>query len=200
MVPHEAPPAIKPISAKKDDSSALTGRSMERIATDRDAVWQSNRAAGPSPATATALEVDTSKLPAAAARFIEPMRAKLTDALPEGDAWDYEIKLDGYRALLIQGKDGIRLLSRNNRTLADRFGEVVKAGSSIARETVLDGEIVALDEEGRLVIQHTAEPPDHDAADCVLRVRHPRVPRQGSARLAVVGSPHSVEQCRGWTR
>jgi bifunctional non-homologous end joining protein LigD len=145
----KAPPAMKPISPKKDDSSALTGRSMELIAADRDAVWHSNRAAAPAAGTGTAREVDTSKLPATTARFIEPMRAKLTDALPEGDAWDYEIKLDGYRALLIHGKDGVRLLSRNNRTLADRFSQVVKAGARLAAETVLDGEIVALDEQGR---------------------------------------------------
>jgi bifunctional non-homologous end joining protein LigD len=42
--------------------------------------------------------------------FIEPMAAQLVKKLPEGDDWIYEIKLDGYRGLLI--KDGQRVAIR----------------------------------------------------------------------------------------
>jgi len=69
--------------------------------------------------------------------------------LPEGDGWEYEVKLDGYRALGI-GSDGYsKLLSRNGKDLSGRFSAIAKALAKVPAETVIDGEIVALDENGR---------------------------------------------------
>lgn len=91
---------------------------------------------------------DLDQLPQSAMQFIEPMQCKLAAELPEGDDWQYEIKLDGYRALGI--KDGkAHLLSRRNNALNGRFPPIAKALETIEDGVILDGEIVALDEHGR---------------------------------------------------
>jgi bifunctional non-homologous end joining protein LigD len=61
-----------------------------------------------------------SKLPGPkiTASFIEPMLALSASSLPEGSAWEYELKLDGYRALAIKA-DTFRLRSRNDEDLGD---------------------------------------------------------------------------------
>ena len=47
--------------------------------------------------------------------FIEPMLCLAVEKLPEGPAWQYEVKLDGYRAIGVRTKGGIELWSRNKR-------------------------------------------------------------------------------------
>jgi bifunctional non-homologous end joining protein LigD len=81
--------------------------------------------------------------------FVEPMRAKLAEDLPAGDEWVYEIKLDGYRALALKTAGEAELRSRNNNLLNARFPGIVKALERLPTDTILDGEIVALDEDGR---------------------------------------------------
>ncbi len=50
-----------------------------------------------------------------AAYFIEPMLCLDVEKLPEGPAWQYEVKLDGYRAIAVRTKTGVELWSRNKR-------------------------------------------------------------------------------------
>ena len=121
-----------------EDMSAVSGRTMKQIASAGDRVWQSNRALP-----------DTTDLPQAKLAFVEPMRAKLVHELPAGAGWQFEIKLDGYRALLIRSETESQLLSRNNNSLAGRFKQIVRACQPVAPGTILDGEVVALDGEGR---------------------------------------------------
>ena len=85
----------------------------------------------------------------AAPRFIEPMRAALVDKLPDGPAWQYEIKLDGYRAVAIKTGREVELLSRNNLKLNSKFPKIAKGLAGLDDGTILDGEIVALDADGR---------------------------------------------------
>ena len=115
--------AAKTISTKQDDQSALTGRTMTQIAEARDATWHSNRTSVPG--------VDLDKLPRSELTFVEPMLAKPVPELPEGSHWQYEIKLDGYRALAIKDKGEARLLSRRNSTLTDKFGAITDACGSV---------------------------------------------------------------------
>jgi bifunctional non-homologous end joining protein LigD len=81
--------------------------------------------------------------------FIEPMLLLPSAELPEGDAWLAELKLDGYRSIAFKSQEKIHLRSRNNKDFSGRYPEVVKALSGMPDETVIDGEIVALDSDGR---------------------------------------------------
>ena len=83
------------------------------------------------------------------ASFIEPMLLQRTEALPEGPNWIIELKLDGYRALAIKSGGKVQLRSRNDNDFSARYPAITKALQPIPDETVIDGEVVALDEEGR---------------------------------------------------
>jgi DNA ligase D-like protein (predicted ligase) len=72
-----------------------------------------------------------------------------TEKLPEGGDWLYELKLDGYRAIAIKSSGKVHLRSRNDNDFSVRYPGIVKALNAMADETVIDGEVVALDEEGR---------------------------------------------------
>jgi bifunctional non-homologous end joining protein LigD len=73
------------------------------------------------------------------------MKAKLVDSMPSGD-WIYEIKFDGYRALVLRGGSEARVLSRNRKDLGRKFPEVTNSIAALnVQDATIDGEIVALD-------------------------------------------------------
>src|SRR6266536_59305 len=93
-------------------------------------------------------------LSSAKARFIEPMKARLVEQPPAAGDWIYELKFDGIRLIAVKNGSNISLFSRNKNELARRFPEIVEAIRNLpARECVIDGEVVALDEEGRSSFQ-----------------------------------------------
>src|SRR6266568_6339618 len=95
-----------------------------------------------------------SGLPSAKARFIEPMKAKPVEKPSIIGDWIYELKFDGIRLIAVKRDDKVSLLSRNQNELAGRFPEIVEAVKDLsARECVIDGEVVALDEQGRSSFQ-----------------------------------------------
>jgi bifunctional non-homologous end joining protein LigD len=78
------------------------------------------------------------------------MAALNTAKLPEGQQWLYEVKWDGYRALALKKNGTVRLLSRKGNDLTRDYPEIAEAVQGIAaKAALLDGEIVALDEQGR---------------------------------------------------
>src|SRR5271155_1419315 len=85
----------------------------------------------------------------ARAGFIEPMLLQRTEKLPEGPEWLIELKLDGYRALAIKSGGKVQLRSRNDNDFDSRYPGIVKALAAMPDETVIDGEVVALDQDGR---------------------------------------------------
>jgi len=90
----------------------------------------------------------------AKAGFIEPMKAKLVDKPPATGDWIYELKFDGIRVIAVKRNKKVSLLSRNQNDLSTRFPEIVEAIQNLApRECVIDGEVVAVDDQGRSSFQ-----------------------------------------------
>jgi ATP-dependent DNA ligase len=92
---------------------------------------------------------DLKNLPRAEVHFIEPMYAKAVQSLPEGEGWLYEIKFDGYRALAGKSSSGVTIWSRRGNAFTDQFPRIARTCQRLQPETLIDGEIVALDDEGR---------------------------------------------------
>jgi DNA ligase D-like protein (predicted ligase) len=83
------------------------------------------------------------------AKFIEPMLLLPAETLPEGPDWTYELKLDGYRAVAIKTDFKVHLRSRNDNDFNAKYPGITQALAALPDETVIDGEVVALDESGR---------------------------------------------------
>jgi bifunctional non-homologous end joining protein LigD len=136
------------------DRSALTNRTMEEIAAAVDVpVWSGKpspkAAAAAKPAKSTASKAARKRRHVELPAFIAPMKPLLVDELPSDTAqWLYEIKFDGYRALALKGGEVAELWSASKKPLD--FPGVAAAFAALPCESaVLDGEVVALDEQGR---------------------------------------------------
>ena len=74
---------------------------------------------------------------------IEPMEARSVETLPEGKAWQYEPKWDGFRCVAYKDGAKVRLQSKAGKPLERYFPDVVETVAALgARQCVLDGEIV----------------------------------------------------------
>jgi len=74
---------------------------------------------------------------------IAPMEAKLVDALPGEDGWQYEPKWDGFRAIASRAGSTVELMSKSGKSLARYFPEIVAAlAATASTDYVLDGELV----------------------------------------------------------
>jgi bifunctional non-homologous end joining protein LigD len=98
--------------------------------------------------------VDAETMP----RKLEPMLATASRRLPEGDGWAFELKWDGVRTLAFAGAgggDGLRLCARRGTETTARYPELAGIAEALAgREAILDGEVVAFDEEGNPSFGH----------------------------------------------
>jgi DNA ligase D-like protein (predicted ligase) len=100
---------------------------------------------------------DFSALPPAEVRFVEPMYALPVQNLPKGNEWLYEVKFDGYRCLAGRDASGITLWSRRRNLFTKQFPHIAHACERLPPNTLVDGEIVALDQSGRVsfsLLQH----------------------------------------------
>ena len=81
---------------------------------------------------------------------LEPMLATLGNSVPSGTDWLYEVKWDGYRALCFIEGGKVRMLSRRGNKIEKQFATVAGAlAQSVKADTaIIDGEVVALDENG----------------------------------------------------
>src|SRR5438552_441086 len=84
-------------------------------------------------------------------RQYTPMLATLEKSVPRRDGWLFEVKWDGFRALAYVSQGEARLTSRNQNDLTGRFPTVAKELAKAVKtpDCVLDGEVCALDEQGR---------------------------------------------------
>ena len=72
------------------------------------------------------------------------------DQIPDGELWQYELKLDGYRMIAIKQDGEVHLFSRNAKSFNSKFPSIVQTLETLRiKRFVVDGEIVALDERGR---------------------------------------------------
>lgn len=94
-------------------------------------------------------------------KFLEPMKALVAPAPPFNGQWLYEVKFDGFRVLAIKNGKDVELWSRNQKRLDERFPDVVKAVAKLSiRSCILDGEVCALNDQGRSsfqLLQNSAE-------------------------------------------
>jgi bifunctional non-homologous end joining protein LigD len=133
--------------------SAKSGKTLDDIAGSKTAKrWQSNR-----PAESAAKK----KTPVKRAKAepiphdVSPMLATLVDAPFDDPGWLFEVKWDGFRAICsIDAKGNVSLTSRNGLDLLPRFKELESLGEAFrSLPAVIDGEICALDAEGRSSFQ-----------------------------------------------
>ena len=129
--------------AEEHPQSVKTGRTNDEVKADRDAIWISR-------APAAVAEIDLSeakpsKLPA----FIPPMAATLTDKGFTDDDWLFEIKWDGYRIEAVVRDGTARIFTRNGNDGETYFPRLLTKATWIeAQEAIVDGEVVAIGEDG----------------------------------------------------
>jgi bifunctional non-homologous end joining protein LigD len=104
-----------------------------------------------------------------------PMAAQPVTKLPEGDDCLYELKLDGYRALVLKDGARVQIRSRNDKDLTRMYPRVAAAALKLKSDrVVIDGEIVALDADGRpsfQTLQHRSNP-EHQIVFYAFDVLH----------------------------
>src|SRR6516165_10381940 len=100
-------------------------------------------------------------------RSTPPMLMHKADRLVSSPDWTYEPKWDGFRVIATLRDGSVRLLSRNGHSFTRLFGPVWDALRSFPASLVLDGEVVAITDEGR---------PDFEALQGWLRPRDGKLP------------------------
>jgi bifunctional non-homologous end joining protein LigD len=75
--------------------------------------------------------------------FVEPMLSLSVAKLPEGPAWAYELKFDGYRTIGLRARGNVQLISRNGKSFTARFASIANALEALPDDTVIHCEIIA---------------------------------------------------------
>lgn len=165
----------------KKVKSVQSGMKLEQVAKESTNEWQSNKksstAKKSSTTTKTAPKATPTrtvakkkaavkkKVPAAIENLLKkgkrqampkgviPMLATLTEGAFDDANWLFEIKYDGYRTVAYVDGDEVNIMSRKNLPFNKKFYPVVEALQELGMNAVLDGEIVALNKEGRSEFQ-----------------------------------------------
>ena len=140
-------------------TSVTTDRSMAEIAAGAD-MWKSNR--GGQKGGRAKKKAGVPPPP-----FQPPQLATLVDAVPNGPDWMFEYKYDGYRLLLATAGGAATAWTRNGNDWSDKFRSLVKAASALPAGCLIDGEAVALGDNGKPdfgLLQSTLKGGDADLA------------------------------------
>ena len=135
--------SVKGWDAEDHPRSVKTGRTNDEVLENRDAVWVSE-------APAASAEIDLrSAIPAPMPAWIEPMAATLTDKAFRDDDWLFEVKWDGYRLQAVVKDGRVRTYTRNGKDGDTYFPKLLVPPTWIdAREAIVDGEVIAINEDG----------------------------------------------------
>jgi len=109
------------------------------------------------------MKVDLLQLPPARLDFVKPMLARPVNSLTSGANWVYELKLDGYRTLVLKKRGVVTLFSRRGNIMNVAFSSIARAFSFLPDKTMIDGEVVVLDDRGHpsfTDLQHSRFTPD----------------------------------------
>jgi len=107
---------------------------------------------------------------------LEPMKARVGGLPRDQDAWGFEIKWDGIRALAYVEGGRARLVNRNGREVTPKYPELRELGRALgSTPALLDGEIVAFDEHGRPSFERL-QGRMHLTSDSVIRRRAKEAP------------------------
>jgi bifunctional non-homologous end joining protein LigD len=91
------------------------------------------------------------------------------------NSWYWEVKLDGYRALAVKSDAGVTLFSRRRKSLNRQFPYIVEALASLPEGTVVDGELIAIDDRGRVPQPSLLSAADFDFSRAVRTVNQPLI-------------------------
>jgi DNA ligase D len=135
--------AVDHWDAEEHPASVKSGRSNDQVAAGAAAIWDAV-------APATEAQIDLSAARAEPIPdFIEPMKATLADAPFSDDEWLFEVKWDGYRVEAVVRDGRVRLWTRRHNDASRYFPDLTGPPDWIAAtEAIVDGEVVALDEQG----------------------------------------------------
>jgi len=122
-------------------TSVTTDRTMAEIAAGED-VWRSNRGGQKGGR-------GKRKAGKAPPPFEQPQLATLVDEVPPGPSWIHEYKYDGYRLLLAVGDGVATAWTRNGKDWSDKFKALVKAAARLPAGCLIDGEAVAIGDDGK---------------------------------------------------
>jgi len=156
-------------------SSVLTGRSMAEIAGDEQGEYSLKGVRGDKFTEVMAKAAKRNKALGRTAnpkrkpggkppKFRAPQLATLVDAVPTGNGWMHEIKLDGYRAMVACAGDRVRVYTRTGLDWSDKFAPLVERLAALdLPPCLIDGEIVAYGKDGN---------PDFSSLQVVLKRGH----------------------------
>jgi bifunctional non-homologous end joining protein LigD len=144
LIAKAGPEAIAAWDPEQHPASVMTGRTNEEVAAGAPPRFER-----PAPAPLPTLDPPGSR-PLARPAFVEPMLATPSAAPFDGDDWLFEPKWDGYRLQAIVTDGRVALRTRNRNDAGRQLPELVGAPTWLAApEAIVDGEVVALDPEGR---------------------------------------------------
>ncbi len=130
--------------AEDHPQSVKTGRTNDEVKADRDALW-----IGQAPAATAEIDLAGAEAAPLPTR-IEPMLATLASKPFDDPDWLFEIKWDGYRVQAVVAEGKVRIWTRNLHDAETYFPRLLSPPSWIdAREAIVDGEVVAVDDDGR---------------------------------------------------
>ena len=161
-------------SASKAPAKTAVKTQAKKSSTKRTAARKSAQKKTPKHGLALAEVKGAQKTPIP--RAVKPMLATLVDEPFDGGEWLFEVKFDGYRALAYVEDGRVRYVSRNQNEMTADFPELSDLPKHVrAKQAVFDGEICALDENGRPSFSLMQQRTGFEPGRAKKRTRNPEI-------------------------